>query len=105
MACSKICLLSESPQASPRRATSRPYGYFPLLFAYTLCMSRYTKANHRILMQFVRRDVWYVTFLEPGLEIPLPKMLTFKDEARSGNWRAAEKPGRPPRIVRCWTTQ
>jgi hypothetical protein len=32
-------------------------------------MSRYTKANHRIFMQFVRRDVWHVTFLEPGLDI------------------------------------
>jgi hypothetical protein len=45
-------------------------------------MSRYTKANHRILMQFVRRDVWHVTFLEPGLERPLPKTLTFKDEGK-----------------------
>jgi hypothetical protein len=26
-------------------------------------MFRYTKANHRVFMQFVRRDVWYVTFL------------------------------------------
>ena len=30
-------------------------------------------------MQFVRRDVWYVTFLEPGLQTPLPKTLTFRD--------------------------
>jgi hypothetical protein len=43
-------------------------------------MSRYTKANHRVLMQFVRRDVWYVTFLEPGLQTPLPKTLTFRNE-------------------------
>jgi hypothetical protein len=41
-------------------------------------MSRYTKANHRILMQFV----WHVTFLEPGLETPLPKTLTFTDEGK-----------------------
>jgi hypothetical protein len=33
-------------------------------------------------MQFVRRDVWHVTFLEPGLEIPLPKRLTFRDEGK-----------------------
>jgi hypothetical protein len=30
-------------------------------------MSRYTKANRRVFMQFVRRDLWHVTFLEPGL--------------------------------------
>jgi hypothetical protein len=45
-------------------------------------MSRYTKANHRIFMQFVRREVWHVTFLEPGLQRPLPKTLTFKDEGK-----------------------
>jgi hypothetical protein len=27
-------------------------------------MSRYIKANHRVFMRFVRRDVWHVTFLE-----------------------------------------
>jgi hypothetical protein len=45
-------------------------------------MSRYTKSNHRVLMRFVRRDVWHVTFLEPGLERPLPKTLTFRDEGK-----------------------
>jgi hypothetical protein len=45
-------------------------------------MSRYTKTNHRIFMQFVRRDLWYVTFQEPGLQTPLPKTLTFKDEGK-----------------------
>jgi hypothetical protein len=45
-------------------------------------MSRYTKANHRVFMQFVRRDVWHVTFLEPGLQRPLPKTLTFRDEGK-----------------------
>jgi hypothetical protein len=29
-----------------------------------------------------RRDVWYVTFLEPGLQTPLPKTLTFRDEGK-----------------------
>jgi hypothetical protein len=60
-------------------------------------MSRYTKANHRVFMQFVRRDVWQVTFLEPGLQRPLPKTLTFKDEgkirelARRGEaWQTSE---------------
>jgi hypothetical protein len=33
-------------------------------------------------MQFVRRDVWHVAFLEPGLQTPLPKKLTFKDEGK-----------------------
>jgi hypothetical protein len=60
-------------------------------------MSRYTKANHRIFMQFIRRDVWHVTFLEPGLQKPLPKTLAFKDEgkirelARRGEaWQTSE---------------
>jgi hypothetical protein len=71
--------------------------YFRLMFAYTVGMSRYTKANHRIFMQFVLRDVWHVTFLEPGLQTPLPKTLTFKDEgkirepARRGEaWQTSE---------------
>jgi hypothetical protein len=33
-------------------------------------------------MEFVRRDVWYVTFLEPGLQTPLPKTLTFRNEGK-----------------------
>ena len=33
-------------------------------------------------MQFVWRELWYVTFLEPGLERPLPKTLTFRDEGK-----------------------
>ena len=48
-------------------------------------------------MRFVRRDVWRVTFLEPGLERPLPKTLTFRDEgkirepARRGEaWQTSE---------------
>jgi hypothetical protein len=45
-------------------------------------MSRYTKSNHKVFMQFVRREVWHVTFLEPGLERPLPKTLTFRDEGK-----------------------
>jgi hypothetical protein len=60
-------------------------------------MSRYTKANHRVLMKFVRREVWHVTFLEPGLERPLPRTLTFRDEgkirelARRGEaWQTSE---------------
>jgi hypothetical protein len=57
-------------------------------------MSRYTKANHRVFMQFVRRDVWHVTFLEPGLQTPLPKTLTFRqirELARRGEaWQTSE---------------
>ncbi len=48
-------------------------------------------------MQFVRRDAWHVTFLEPGLQRPLPQKLTFKDKgkirelARQGEaWQASE---------------
>ena len=60
-------------------------------------MSRYTKSNHRVFMHFVRRDLWHVSFLEPGLQTPLPKKLTFTDEgkirelARRGEaWRNLE---------------
>jgi hypothetical protein len=48
-------------------------------------------------MQFVRRDVRHVTFLEPGLQTPLPKTLNFTDEgkirklARRGEaWQTSE---------------
>jgi hypothetical protein len=34
-------------------------------------------------MRFVRRDVWHVTFLEPGLERPLPKTLAFRDAGKN----------------------
>jgi hypothetical protein len=60
-------------------------------------MSRYTGANHRVLMQFVRSDALHVTFLQPGLQTSLPKTLTFKDEgkirelARRGEaWQTSE---------------
>jgi hypothetical protein len=39
-------------------------------------MSRYARANHRVYMRFERRQVWYVTFVEAGLESELPKKLT-----------------------------
>jgi hypothetical protein len=55
---------------------------FALLSPILASMSRYTRANHRVLMQFVRRDMWHVRFLEPGLETPLPKTLTFRDEGK-----------------------
>jgi hypothetical protein len=48
-------------------------------------------------MQFVRRDVWHVTFLEPRLQTPMPKKLIFRDEgkipelARTGEaWQTSE---------------
>jgi hypothetical protein len=48
-------------------------------------------------MRFVLRDVSHVTFLEPGLQTPLPKTLTFRDEgkirelARRGEaWQTSE---------------
>jgi hypothetical protein len=58
-------------------------------------MSRYTQANHRVFMQFVRRDVWHVTFLEPRLQTPMPKKLIFRDEGkipeRTGEaWQTSE---------------
>src|ERR1700761_4812181 len=81
-----LCLLGEplyngfAVVARCRRCT--PVDDFRLVFAYTAIMSRYTKANHRVYMQFVRRDVWHVTFLEPGLQTQLPKTLTFADEGK-----------------------
>ncbi len=55
---------------------------FRFIFAYAPTMSRYTKAKHRVDMQFVRRALWHVTFLEPGLQTPLPRKLAFKDEGK-----------------------
>jgi hypothetical protein len=75
------------------------------MFTYTATMSRYTKANHRVYMQFVRRDVWHVTFLEPGLQTPLPKTLTSKTKVRYGSWRAAERLGVTQTAGRCWSTR
>jgi hypothetical protein len=45
-------------------------------------MSRYEKAHRRVFMRFVRCEVWHVTFEEPGLQTPLPKRLTFRDEGK-----------------------
>jgi len=60
-------------------------------------MSRYEKAHRRVFMRFVRREVWHVTFEEPGVQTPLTKTLTFRDEgkirelARRGEaWRDSE---------------
>jgi hypothetical protein len=50
----------------------------PFVRLYWSCMSRYTKANHRIDMRFELRQVWYVSFLEAGLQTELPRKLTFK---------------------------
>ena len=54
-------------------------------------------------MQFVLRDVWHVTFLEPGLQTPLPKKLTFRDEGKIRELARAEKLGKRRRIGNCWT--
>ena len=55
------------------------------------------QANHKVFMKFVRREVWEVTFFEPGLQTPMPKRLTFRDEgkiralARRGEaWQTSE---------------
>jgi hypothetical protein len=92
--CHTCC--SEPPRKS-RNLARALWMTFALYSPKLAGMSRYTKANHRVLMQFVRRDLWHVTFLEPGLERPLPKTLTFKDEgkirelARRGEaWQTSE---------------
>ena len=65
-------LVQQAPQpVQSARKSKRPGTYSPFIPICCLCMSRYTKANHRVYMQFVRREVWYVTFLEPGLQVPL----------------------------------
>ena len=68
-------------------------------------MSRYTKANHRVFMQFVRREVWHVTFLEPGLQKPLPKTLTFNDEGKIRELARRGEACKHQRIGNCWTTR
>jgi hypothetical protein len=42
-------------------------------------VSRYTKANHTVYMQFFLRKGWQVSFLEPDLRTSLPRKLTFSD--------------------------
>jgi len=54
-------------------------------------------------MRFVRRDIWHVTFLEPGLERPLPKKLTFKDEGKIRELARRGEAWQTPRIDNCWT--
>jgi hypothetical protein len=68
-----------------------------LMFAYTGKHEPLHQGEPQDLMKFVRRDVWHVTFLEPGLERPLPRTLTFRDEgkirelARRGEaWQTSE---------------
>ena len=56
--------------------------YFSFCSPYTLTMSRYTNANHRIYMRFELRRYWHVTFLEPGLETELPRKLNFKSPGK-----------------------
>ncbi len=56
-------------------------------------------------MQFVRRDIWHVTFLEPGLQTPLPKTLTFKMRAKFASWHGVERRGKRRRIGKCSATQ
>jgi hypothetical protein len=65
-----------------RGISAGPVDIFAISSLILSGMSRYTKANHRVFMRFVRLDVWHVTFLEPGLQTPLPKTLTFKDEGK-----------------------
>jgi hypothetical protein len=45
-------------------------------------MSRHTKANHRIYMRFERRQYWYVSIFEAGLETEMPRKLTFRDPGK-----------------------
>ncbi len=56
-------------------------------------------------MKFVRREVWLVTFLEPGFDRQLARTLTSAMKARLGDWRAAAKHGKPQRIGKCWITR
>jgi hypothetical protein len=67
----------------PRRVDPIQTGmdHFLLLFAYTVIMSRYTKA-HQVYMRFERQQYWHVSFMEPGLERELPRKLTFASPGR-----------------------
>jgi hypothetical protein len=50
-----------------------------LLFAYTLSMSRYDRASHKVYMYFFKREGWEVQFLESDLKTLLPRKFTFAD--------------------------
>jgi hypothetical protein len=65
-----------------KKAPVTPCGIPRLLFAYTLSMSRYSKANHRVYMRFERRQYWHVSFMEAGLGRELPRKLTFKSPGK-----------------------
>jgi hypothetical protein len=69
------------------------------------CMSRYTKANHRVSMLFVRRRLWHVTFLEPGLHKLLPKTLTCEDEGKIRELARRGEGWRTSANRQSWTTQ
>jgi hypothetical protein len=55
-------------------------------------------------MQFVRRDVWHVTSWSRDCKNHYPKRSPLEMRAKSANWHAAGKPGRPARIDNCRTT-
>jgi hypothetical protein len=40
------------------------------------------ESTHRILMQFMERHGWYISFLEPDCRTALPLKLTFATEAK-----------------------
>ena len=87
------CMTSKGQNVTAQTGGSTFAFYSPILGS----MSRYTKSTHRVLMQFFRRDLWHVSFLEPGLQTLLPKKLTLTDEgkirelARRGEaWRTSE---------------
>jgi hypothetical protein len=46
-------------------------------------------------MRLVRCDVWHVTFLEPGLQKPLPKTLTFREFCGPGGADTLNVAGTP----------
>jgi hypothetical protein len=50
-----------------------------LFFSYTLSMSRYDRASHKVYMYFFKREGWEVQFLESDLKTPLPRKFTFAD--------------------------
>src|SRR3954447_2517805 len=54
----------------------------PCLRLYYCSVNSDGESTHRILMQFMDRDGWHVSFLEPDCQTALPLKLTFATAAK-----------------------
>ena len=82
-----------------------PGGYFRLLFAYTLHMSRYDRPSHRVYMTFFYWAGWYVQFLEADAKTPLPRTFTFTDPEKIRELARRGEAWGDSIAGRCWNTR